>query len=95
MSELAGPGWLKPGAHVYVHGVNDDYVGEVVALLPGRVIALRNASWVADSGQYLSTFIAEGRTKEGMEIEPVGDHVMHWEGVTRWPHKLFTERYPK
>lgn len=82
-------GWLKVGAIVRVEGVNLDYCGEIVELLPGRVVMLKNASWIADAGR-LGEFVKNGRTPE-LESEFVGDHCMHWLGISRWPHKLFTE----
>lgn len=78
--------WLKVGATVMVHGVNDDYVGRITEFLPGRVVVLEETSWVAFSGR-LSEFIAKGEA-EGMEVEYVGDHTEHWTGISRWPHKV-------
>lgn len=83
------PSFFKVGAIVMVHGCNDDYVGKIEQILPGRVLRLSSASWVSESGR-LSQFVATGAA-EGMEIEPVGNHIMTWEGVTEWPHKLFTK----
>lgn len=84
--------WMQIGAHVLVHGVNDDYVGEIFQFLPGRVVALKNASWVSESG-FLFDFVKNGKA-DNMEIEPVGDHMVHWEGITHWPHPLFTAPHP-
>jgi hypothetical protein len=82
--------WFKVGATVMVHGINDDYVGRITAILPNRVVALEDASWVSESGR-LANFVAKG-SADGMEIEPVGRHIMAWEGITDWPHELFTKQ---
>jgi hypothetical protein len=79
--------WFKVGAVVFVQGCNNNYVGRIVAILPNRVVALEDASWVAESGR-LAEFIKNGHT-DNMEIEPVGNHMEAWEGITEWPHKLF------
>lgn len=81
--------WFKVGAHVMTFGVNDDYVGEIVEILPSKTLMLKNASWVSESGR-LHTFIARG-SAEGMQIEPVGDICVSWLEVANWPHKLFKE----
>lgn len=78
--------WLKIGATVKVDGVNDDYVGEIVDILPGRVVLLKNAYWVSDSGR-LSAFLKNGEA-ERAELERVGDVAVHWETIAHWPHSL-------
>ena len=80
--------WLKKGAHILVHGVSDDYIGEIVELLPGRVVMLSGAAWVSESGR-LGEFVSTGKA-DGMEIEVIGDHCVHWEAITNWPHPLIT-----
>lgn len=81
--------WMKLGAVVMVHGINKNYVGQIVEILPGKVVRLQDASWVAETGR-LHEFIKHGKTDD-MEIEPVGDHLMEWTEITHWPHKLFKE----
>ena len=81
--------WLKVGATVFVRGNNDHYVGRITAILPGQVVALEDASWVANSGR-LSEFCKNGKA-ESMEVEPVGRIVQSWDGIIEWPHKLFTK----
>lgn len=86
----------KPGDHVMTFGPNDDYVGKLVEYLPGKMVALTQASWVANSGR-LATFCAEGKA-DSMEIEPVGDICVTFVDIKPWvskkgkPHPLFTEQ---
>ena len=83
--------WIKPGATVFIKGPRNDYIGRIVSVPGSRLIELEDASWVADSGRYLSTFILTGRA-DGNEIEPVGRGVFSWDDIYQWPHKLPKER---
>ena len=84
--------WLKPGVNVFVTGPRNNYVGEFVGIVGSRLVELKNAVWVSESGRYLSTFMAEGRA-DGMEVEPMGTHsIRSFDDIDLWPHPLFTER---
>jgi len=81
--------FLAIGRTVFARGNNDHYVGRVIDVLPGRVVELDDASWVANSGR-MSEFVRLGRA-DGMEIEPVGRVLVAWQEIIDWPHTLFKE----
>lgn len=67
------------------------YVGRCIEIVGPHTVLLADAAWVSETGQYLSTFLKNGKT-EGMEIEPVGVRCVHWAGWGPWNHPLFKER---
>jgi len=66
-----------------------DYVGRLEEIDGPHTITLSECSWVANTGRF-HEFIAKGRAAN-MEIEPIGDFMVHYSGIAPWPHKLFTE----
>ena len=67
------------------------YVGRCKEIIGPHTVLLEDAAWVSETGQYLSTFLRDGRTEQ-MEIEPVGLRCIHWSGWGEWNHPLFKER---
>lgn len=89
------PRWhteLTPGeCYVFTEVTSMVYVGRLFSVNGLHDVVLEDAAWVSETGQYLSTFVRDGRTEQ-MEIEPVGVRAVHWAGWQPWPHPLFPER---
>ena len=67
------------------------YVGRLVSIDGPHDVVIEDGAWVSDTGQFLSTFLRNGRA-DNMEIEPVGVRAIHWAGWSPWMHDLFKER---
>ena len=81
---------LVRGNHYFVRTPSGiDYVGKLAEIDGPFTITLTQASWVSDSGR-LGEFMREGRTSN-MEIEPIGEIMIHFSAIAPWNHKLFTE----
>jgi len=83
---------VEPGkCYIVTEVTSMVYVGRCVEIIGPHTVLLEDAAWVSETGQYLSTFLRDGKTEQ-MEIEPVGTRCIHWAGWGVWNHKLFKER---
>ena len=78
------------GKSFFIRTVTYHLVGKVEKIV-GKFIILKDASWIADSGRFMSA-IKEGTLNE---VEPVGQAFVNIESITDffpWKHKLPTEQ---
>jgi len=79
---------FKPGQSYFVRTVTYHLVGKVVKVV-GDFLAMKEASWVADSGRF-SNAIKEGTLSE---VEPIGEAFVNVKAITDafpWKHALPT-----
>lgn len=77
--------------YIFTEASSMIYVGRLVSIDGPHDVVLEDAAWVSDTGQYLSTFLRDGRTLS-MQIEPVGVRTLTWVGWGPWDKPLFEER---
>jgi hypothetical protein len=83
---------MEPGkCYIVTEVTSMVYVGRCVEVIGPHTVLLEDAAWVSETGQFMSTFLRDGRTEQ-MEIEPVGLRCIHWAGWGEWKHPLFKER---
>ena len=78
------------GESYFIRTVTYHLVGKVEKIV-GKFLALKDASWVADSGRFMDA-IKKGTLNE---VEPVGIAFVNIEAITDffpWKHKLPTEQ---
>ena len=78
------------GKSFFFRTVTYHLIGKVIKII-GNILQLDYASWIADSGRFMSC-IKEGKLDE---VEPVGTAFLNLNSVTDffpWVHKLPTEQ---
>lgn len=80
---------LEIGKCYFVRTDTDHWVGRLVEIDGPYTVTLAGAAWIANSGR-LHEFIRDGRA-DNMEVEPVGDIMVHWRALLPWPHELFKD----
>lgn len=78
------------GKKIFVRLVTYHWVGEVDKIV-GKLVFLKNASWVADSGRFMQA-IRDGILSE---VEPVGDWFFNIDSIVDggfWTHPLPKEQ---
>lgn len=77
------------GRKIFVRTVTFHLLGEVTKIV-GKIVFLKNASWIADSGRF-NEFIKNG---EASEAEFIGDYFFNLDSVVDgrlWTKKLILE----